>query len=90
MKRESKQYCTCFPEDIEGLYIGSICRNHDQAIGMRGTYNPLTPHIQFYKDLESVGVSLKWRLLITLGGTLFSWVKYPYFAYKIYSYRRYK
>lgn len=29
-----------------------------------------------------------WRTTITIGGTLMSWVKYPYLAYKIYKYRK--
>ena len=84
-----KDYCSSFPEDIRGKEIGqSCCKYHDQDVGQAGTYNPITPHIKFYKCLKTQGVNLWMRSLITAGGTFFSWVKYPYFAYRIYKYRQ--
>jgi len=85
----SKDYCTAFPEEIQGIEIGqSCCKYHDNDVGERGTYNPITPHVSFYRCLKKQGVSLGWRSLITLGGTVFSWIKYPYFVYRIYKYRK--
>ena len=54
---------------------------------MRGTYNPITPHIAFYKCLKNVGVGLFWRSIITLGGTILGLIIYPYAAYAKYKYR---
>lgn len=83
-----KDYCTCFPESIESINISSACKRHDNQVGEAGTFNPVTPHIDFYKDLKKLGVSTKWCIIITLGGTIFSTIKYPYFAYKKFKYRR--
>ena len=85
---EKRDYCTCFPEYIENIYIGNCCRRHDNQVGEAGTFNPVTPHIDFYNDLRALGVSKKWSVIITLGGTVFSLVKYPYFVYKKIKYRR--
>lgn len=83
-----KDYCSCFPEKIEGIFIGLCCKKHDNEVGQAGTYNPVRPHINFYKCLKSKGVSLKWRSLITFGGAFFSWIKQPWLWYKIYKYRK--
>ena len=82
-------YCTAFPDKVEGIEIGqTCCKKHDNMVGERGTYNPFTPHIEFYKCLRGQGISLPMRSLITFGGWFFSWIKYPYFVYKIYMYRK--
>ena len=83
-----KDYCSCFPEYIEGIYIGSVCKWHDNNVGMRGTYNPFVPHIKFYFHLRDKGVSKKWSFAIALGGAILSWVKQPWLWYKIYRYRK--
>ena len=82
-----KDYCTCFPEVIAGIDISQCCKKHDNMVGMRGTYNPFTPHIEFNKCLFYYKVPTFWRYLIVAGGTFFSWIKYPKLAYEIYKYR---
>lgn len=83
-----KDYYTCFPESIEGINISSACENHDQNVGMRGTYCPITPHILFYIDLRRGGVSRHMSTIIALGGAILTWVRQPWFWYKIYKYRK--
>lgn len=87
---KKKDYCTCFPEYIEGIYIGSCCKTHDNSVGKKGTYNIFTPHIKFYHNLRYKGVSKKWSLIIALGGAFLTWIRQPYFWYKIWKYRREK
>lgn len=87
-KRYERDYCTCFPEDIAGIYIGDCCKKHDNEVGEKGTYNPITPHINFYNNLKEKNVPLHWCVIITLGGTIFTWVRQPIFWYKIYKYRK--
>lgn len=55
-------------------------------VGQAGTYNPITPHMEFYKCLRD-RVSLGWSVLYTIGGAFGSWWKQPYLWYKIYKYR---
>jgi hypothetical protein len=81
-------YCSCFPEKISGIFIGNCCQNHDNAVGEKGTYNPIAPHIEFNKCLKNKKVPTLWRYLIVSGGALLSWIKYPHLAYKIYKYRK--
>ncbi|MEE8588944.1 MAG: hypothetical protein V3S80_06340 [Sulfurimonadaceae bacterium] len=89
MARPSKKdYCSGFPSIIEGIEINTCCKKHDNEVGQAGTYNPVTPHINFYKCLREQGVGLMWRSIITLGGAVLSLYKYPYFAYKKYKYRQ--
>ena len=57
---------------------------HDNQVG---EFNPVTPHIDFYKDLKKLGISTKWCIIITLGGTILSLIKYPYFVIKKIQYR---
>jgi len=83
-----KDYCSCFPERIQGIFIGDICKLHDNEVGEKGTYNPISPAINLYKRLKERKISLFFCLLITFGGTLMTYIKYPYFAYKIYKYRK--
>jgi len=86
-----KDYCSSFPEEIEGIKIGqTCCKKHDNEVGEKGNYNPITPHINFYNCLRGRGVSLKWTIIITFGGTIFSLIKYPLFVYKKYNYRKQK
>ena len=57
-------------------------------VGEKGTYNPITPHIEFFKCLKKTGLGMELVLLYTFFGTLFSIYKYPYFAYKKYKWRK--
>lgn len=82
-----KDYCTLVPDYIKGVYVGDCCKKHDNMVGEKGTYNPFTPHIVFFKCMKSK-VSISYSLLYAVGGTLGSWLKYPYFAYKKYNYRK--
>ena len=82
-------YCTSFPEVIEGIEIGqSCCRKHDNEVGRAGTYNPVTPHINFYKCLKEKGISFGMRSLITFGGTIFTVYKQPWLWYNKYKWRK--
>ena len=47
-----KSYCCCFTEMFLGHYIGLCCKKHDNNVGQAGTYNPITPHILFFKCLK--------------------------------------
>lgn len=86
---EPKDYCTAWFEDLRGHEIGqSCCKKHDNAVGAKGTYNPITPHIDFFNCLRNQGVNIWLSSLTAIGGTIFSWIKYPYFAYRIYKYRK--
>ena len=76
--KKKKDYCTCFPESIVGIDISDCCKKHDNEVGMRGTYNPITPHVNFYNCLRNCGLPKCTSFLITIGGTLFTWVKQPY------------
>lgn len=84
-----KDYCSYFPEEVQNQEIGqTCCKQHDNDVGEAGTYNPVTPHIKFYKCLRSRNVTCTWATIITIGGTIGSWIKYPYFVYTIYKYRK--
>ena len=83
-----KDYCSSSPESIDGIDLSTCCKLHDNMVGEAGTYNPVTPHIAFYKCLKETGVGYGYVLLYTVFGTLFSMYKYPYLAYKKYLYRR--
>ena len=85
-----KDYCSSSPESIDGIDLSKCCKKHDNMVGEAGTYNPFTPHIAFYKCLKDTGISYGYVLLYTVFGTLFSWVKYPHFAYRQYLYRKNK
>jgi len=83
-----KDYCSHFPETWEDIEIGqSCCKRHDNEVGQAGTYNPITPHINFFKCLRNKGISLPSTIMITFGGTLFSFIKLPYLYHKKYKYR---
>jgi len=84
-----RDYCTMFPERWEDIEIGqSCCKQHDIEVGEAGTYNPVTPHINFYNCLKNRGISFKSRLPIALAAAIGSLVRYPYFVYRKYMYRR--
>ncbi len=86
--RVMKSYCCCFTEIFLGHYIGLCCKKHDNQVGQAGTYNPIAPHIIFYKCLKHQNIPLGWRIGITFGGILGSWPKQPYLWHKIYKYRK--
>ena len=83
-----KDYCSGSPESIDGIDLSPCCKLHDNMVGQAGTYNPITPHIEFYKCLKTTGIHYGYVLLYTFFGTLFSVYKYPYLAYKKYKYRQ--
>lgn len=85
-----KDYCTLFPETFRGINISPCCKEHDNLVGEKGGYNPVTPHIVFYKCLKEKGITKTWSFIIALVGGLASVVRYPYFAYKKWAYRRQK
>ena len=83
-----KDYCSGFPEQIGGVEIGqTCCRQHDNEVGQAGTYNPITPHTNFFQCLRKRGVSLFMSCIITLGGAVFTWYKQPWLWYKKYKWR---
>lgn len=83
-----KSYCCCFTEVFLGCYIGQCCRKHDNHVGQAGTYNPITPHIAFYKCLKKQKVPFGWRMGMVFGGVVGAWFKQPLLWYKIYKYRK--
>lgn len=83
-----KDYFSYFPDTFKGIDISECCKHHDNEVGMRGTYNPVTPHINFYKCLKGKGISFLWRCIITFGGAFFSTLEMPYLYYKKYKYRK--
>ncbi len=88
MMKYKRDYCSGVSDSIQNIYVGDCCKLHDNMVGQAGTYNPVTPHIAFYKCLKAKGLSFGWVALYTLGGTIFSLYKYPYLAYKKYKYRK--
>ena len=85
---QKTKYCSCFPEVWEGIAITNCCKKHDNEVGQAGTYNPITPHIHFFKCLREKEISLASAVMIAFGGALFSWVKQPWLWYKKYKYRK--
>ena len=83
-----KDYCSGSPESINGIDLSKCCKLHDNMVGEAGTYNPITPHIEFYKCLKNTGIGLGYVWLYTIGGAVFSLYKYPYLAYKKYKWRK--
>lgn len=83
-----KDYCSYFPDIFKKVYIGDCCKKHDNEVGMRGTYNPITPHTNFYNCLKRKGIGFIWRSIITLGGVIGTLIKSPYLYYKKYKYRK--
>jgi len=83
-----KSYCCCFTEIFLGHYIGLCCKKHDNTVGQAGTYNPITPHIVFYKCLKRQNIPFGWRAGMIFGAVVGSWIKQPYLWYKIHKYRK--
>jgi hypothetical protein len=82
-----KDYCTMFPEEVQNQEIGmSCCEQHD--IDVVSTYSLVAPHTKFYKCLRSKNVTWTWASIITLGGAIGTYIKYPYFVYCVYRARR--
>ena len=81
-------YCSGVPEKFQGVKVGqTCCRAHDNAVGQAGRYNPITPHIDFFKCLKKSGIGLWLVIILTIGGALFTWWKQPYLWYKKWNYR---
>ena len=67
---ETKDYCTGFPEywynwKFEKVYIGDICKKHDEACSSHG----------FYKNLWNARIV--GAVLIATVASIACWVKYP-------------
>jgi len=84
-----KDYCTLFPEKVQGVFIGGCCKIHDNEVGERGSHNPLLA-VKVFWDCLIKKVPLWLTVLIVTGGTIVALFKYPYFAYKKYKYRKEK
>lgn len=83
-----RDYCSGVTDDPLGIAINSCCHKHDNMVGQAGTYNPITPHIEFYKCLKNTELPTYLVLVYTFGGFLFSIWKYPYLVVKKYLYRK--
>lgn len=60
-----KDWCTCFPENWRGVYIGDCCKLHDETLGTHKFYACLKNKIGWFH-----------ASYITLGGAIGAWVKY--------------
>ena len=77
-----EDWCTGFPEVVQNQEIGqSCCKQHDHDVTR--TFNLITPHTKFYRCLRSRNVTWTWATIITIGGAIGTYVKYPYFAYRL-------
>lgn len=83
-----KSYCCCFSEIFLNNYIGLCCKKHDNEVGQAGTYNPIYPHITFFRCLRAQNIPLGWSMGTVFAGILGAWMKQPYLWYKIYKYRK--
>jgi len=83
-----RDYCSMFPENFMGAYIGKCCKKHDNEVGQAGIDNPVLPHINFYKCLTNIGVKPYFSIIIAVGAGIGSFVRYPYFAYRKYKWRK--
>jgi hypothetical protein len=90
MSNPKRDYCSHSPDTVDGIDIGWCCKHHDNDVGQAGTYNPITPHISFYKCLKKTGLKTKYVVAYTIGGAFFSLIKYPYLSYTRYKYRKNK
>ena len=63
--QSKKDYCTMFPENWKGVYIGDCCKVHDETCST----------VKFFLCLKGK-VGLFSALLISIGGALGCMVKY--------------
>lgn len=65
-----KDYCSKFPEHVFGIYIGDICKHHDDTYSTH----------QFYKKLVERLAPLTFNhelaFVIAIGGGFGCWIKY--------------
>lgn len=82
-----KDYCSYFPDVFRKQDIGnSCCKKHDNDSGEKGDFNFIRHQVDFYKCLQSK-LSLKWAVLITIGGTLGVLIKLPWLVFTKVRYR---
>jgi len=86
---KGKDYCTLLPERIRGVFIGDCCKLHDNETGEKGSYNPLVA-IKVFWDCLIEKVQFWLAVSIVSLGTVISIIRYPYFVYKKYKYRKNK
>ena len=78
-----KDYCSYFPEEVQNQEIGqSCCKHHDHDVTR--TFNLITPHIKFYRCLRSHNITWTLATVIAIGGAILTYIKYPYFAIRLY------
>lgn len=77
-----KDYCTLFPESWHGKDIADCCKGHDNDCGEAGSMNFTAHQKRFYNCLRSKGVSVKWAVIITSGGSIGCAIKWPLFVYQ--------
>jgi hypothetical protein len=65
MANKPKDYCTWFPENWMGKYIGHCCKGHDSNCSTK----------QFYNCLR-IQLGIFWSGVITAGGAIGCWIKY--------------
>jgi len=66
-------YCTLFPENWRGVYIGLCCKGHDSDCSTSRFYVSL---YKAFRSKLSVKESKLWATVITTGGAFGCWVKY--------------
>ena len=66
-----KDHCTWFPESVFGIYIGDICKFHDDTCSFHSFYDRLV------KRLEPLTFNHEIAFIIAAGGTIGCFVQYP-------------
>lgn len=88
MKIYDKDYCSFFPDTFAGIYIGDCCKKHDNECGEKGSFNFIEHQTNFFECLNRRLDNKIFSLIITLGGSFFCLLKYPYFIYKKIKYKK--
>ena len=65
-----KDYCTMFPEYVQGIYIGDCCKIHDDTCSTMKFFRCLK------SKLSEFVFNIEIAFLITVGGTIGCLVKY--------------
>ena len=60
-----KDFCSWFPENVWGVYIGDCCRIHDEGCSTSKFYECLSRKIDIFSSALIVG-----------GGAIGCWIKY--------------
>ena len=77
-----KDYCSAFPEKVNGIDISECCKQHDDDCTEGSGKSFKQTYADFYKCLKD-RVGRGWAFAITFGGTLGCAVRYPVLAYKM-------